>query len=216
MAEQQEFAQYLIADEWFDYHHPSVAALAESIHLHDKSQLELAVEIYYLVRDEFEYNPYSFVDGRHSFKASFCVENNKGYCIPKSSLMIALCRSKGIPARIGLADVTNHLSTPCFLKLLRTDIFSMHAYVEVFLENKWIKATPVFNKALCDRMNSPCLEFDGVSDSLLQPFNNSGRKFMEYLKDWGAFSVLPVDFIIENLNKHYPHLMADFGKNYCE
>jgi len=205
----EDMQQYLVATEYFDYHHPKVVNLFKQIT--SNTAKAMAVEIYYLVRDNYLYNPYCFVDGEIGFKGSYCCKNNEGYCIPKASLMIALCRKAGIPARLGLADVLNHLATPKLLEMLGTNIFSMHGYVDLYIEGKWVKATPAFNRTLCEKMNSQPLEFNGEEDSIFQPFTEEGHKHMEYLNDWGTFADLPVDFIMENLNKYYSHLMNDIG-----
>ncbi len=204
-----EMKQYLVATEYFNYHHPKVASLFEQIKL--GSAKEMAIEIYYLVRDNYSYNPYRFVDGEKSFKASYCCLTNEGYCIPKAALMIALCRKAGIPARLGLADVINHLATPKLLAMLGTDIFSMHGYVDLYIDGKWVKATPAFNRSLCEKMNSKPLEFNGKQDSVFQEFTEEGQKHMEYLNDWGTFAELPLEFIMSNLNKHYPYLLNKIG-----
>ena len=199
--------QYTACDQYFNYQHPQIDALAKQVKATDKT--EQAIEIYYLVRDGFPYNPYTFVEGTQTFAAQFCVERDQGYCIPKASLMIALCRKFGIPAKLGLADVTNHLSSPKLLELLRTHVFSMHGYVSVYLDGKWVKATPTFNKELCEKMGTQPLEFNGKEDSILQEFTEQGGKHMEYLADWGTFGEMPISFILENLEKHYPHIMAE-------
>lgn len=197
--------QYLRCDENFNFNHPQIALLAEQIKATEPKQQ--AIEIYYLVRDGFPYNPYTFVEGPKTFTAQFCVENAQGYCIPKAALMVALCRRLGIPAKIGFADVTNHLSSPKLTELLQTEVFSMHGYVSVYIAGKWVKATPTFNKELCAKMGTKALEFDGEQDSLFQEFTEQGQKHMEYLEDWGTFGTMPTPFILENFKKHYSHIM---------
>ena len=56
------------------------------------------------------------------------------------------------------------------------------------------------------------LEFDGENDSYLQAFDSEGRLFMEYLEDYGHFEDVPLDFMINNLKAHYPHIF-DTDKN---
>lgn len=197
--------QYLASDENFDFTHPQIKQLAERVQATDAKQQ--AIEIYYLVRDGFPYNPYTFVEGPSTFSANFCTANSQGYCIPKAALMVALCRYHGIPAKIGFADVTNHLSSPKLTALLQTEVFSMHGYVSVYLNGKWVKATPTFNKELCEKLGTKTLEFNGESDSLFQEFTEQGQKHMEYLKDWGTFGKMPTELILENFNKHYSHIM---------
>lgn len=194
---------------YFDYQHPAVEALFSQL-VADNPR-DLAVEIYYLVRDKYLYNPYRFVEGKVSMTASYCTVHDQGYCISKASLMVALCRRAGIPARIGLADVKNHLSSPKLLALIKTDVFSMHGYVKMYINGHWLKATPAFNRSLCDKMGTEPLEFDGQQDSIFQAFTRDGQQHMEYLVDYGTFDELPYDFIMQNFQKHYPHLLANMG-----
>jgi transglutaminase-like putative cysteine protease len=53
-----------------------------------------------------------------------------------------------------LADVRNHLSTPRLLELLKSDVFAMHGYTELYLNGRWVKATPAFNQQLCELFNA--------------------------------------------------------------
>ena len=68
-----------------------------------------------------------------------------------------------------------------------TDVFSYHGYVEVWLDEKWIKVTPVFNIELCEKVGVAVQEFDGENDSLFQEFDRAGRRHMEYLLDRGVY-----------------------------
>ncbi|GLX81675.1 transglutaminase-like domain-containing protein [Thalassotalea eurytherma] len=199
--------EYLQATPFFNYHHPQVVEFYERLPLYSNvPDIENAVTIYYAVRDTFRYETSAAFKGVPTLKASFCFAEQQGYCLPKSALMIALCRLAGIPARIGLADVKNHLANPQLLEKLQTDIFSMHGYVDAFLQGKWVKATPAFDIALCQRHHINALEFNGVNDSIFHEFTEEGNKHMEYLVDHGTFSDMPVNFILENFSKHYPHL----------
>lgn len=66
----------------------------------------------------------------------------------------------GIPARLGFADVKNHLATPRLTDLNGGDVFHWHAYTDLHLEGRWVKATPAFDLALCERFGVLPLEFD--------------------------------------------------------
>jgi hypothetical protein len=76
--------------------------------------------------------------------------------------------------------------------------------VNVYLDNKWLKMSPAFNKSLCEKLNVEPLEFDGENNSFLQQYNSSGTRFMEYIDDYGHFEDVPLDFMIRNLKEHYP------------
>jgi hypothetical protein len=72
-----------------------------------------------------------------------------------------------------------------------------------------VKATPAFNRSLCERFNVQPLEFDGVDDALLQQSDRVGQRYMEYVFDHGQFADLPFDLLIATWEKHYPTLMAE-------
>lgn len=200
--------EYLQPTPYFDFQHPKIQALAAKVT--GKNDREKAVSIYYLVRDAIKYNPYTLQDGLESLKASYCLKEQQAFCIPKSALMVALCRLKGIPARIGLADVINHLSSPKLIEWLRTEYFAMHGYAEVYIEGKWVKATPVFDQAMCEKFNVAPLGFDGRDDAILQPMTQDGLKHMEYVKQHGSFADMPISLILKTVADVYPHIHQTF------
>ncbi len=127
----------------------------------------------------------------------------RGWCDAKSALFVASLRSLGIPARPAYADVKNHLATPRLLEALGSDIFYWHSYSEVLIEDRWVKATPVFNKSLCDKFGLKALDFDGLHDSLFHEFDRAGNRHMEYIHDRGAFADVPFDDIIATFRSEY-------------
>ena len=194
--------RYLEETKFFNFSHPAIQNLNQQVI--GNTKLEQAVNLYYLVRDGSRYNPYTFAEGEKAFYASYAAEQEQAYCIPKSSLMVAASRALGIPARLGLADVRNHLSSPRLLEFLGTDLFVMHGYAELYLKDKWVKCTPVFNKQLCEKFHIKPLEFDGEKDSIFHPYTRDDRPHMEYVKDHGTFAELPAKFILQSVAKAYP------------
>ncbi len=203
------FDDYLAADAFFDHDHPAVNALAEELTRDVDEPIEQAVALYRFVRDEINYNAYTFKAEPHTFSASYCLQQGESYCIPKAVLLGALCRAKGIPARLGLADVRNHLASPQFLEYLQSDVFVMHGYIDLYLNGKWVKATPAFDRRLCRLMKVAPLEFDGRKDSIFHEFNDSGEQHMEYLADHGVFASVPHQQILDAVRAAYPHLSGD-------
>ena len=131
----------------------------------------------------------------------------RGFCVGKSAVLTAAARVAGIPARPGYADVRNHLTS----KRLREqvgDTFYWHSYTELKIDGKWVKCTPAFDAGLCERAKIAPLEFDGVNDSLFHPFDQAGRRHMEYLRDRGAFADVPFETIVAAFKKFYPKLVA--------
>ena len=191
---------------FIDSDHPLVIDFAERWRGASRDPREQAVSLYRAVRDEVRYNPYVFSADHDTLKASHALAAGESYCVPKANLLAACARHCGIPARIGLADVRNHLSTPRLIEMLRSEVFALHGYTELFLEGRWVKATPAFNLALCRMFKVAPLEFDGRTDSVFHPFNAKGERYMEYLVDHGQFDDLPVELFFAHLRQCYPHL----------
>ena len=194
---------------FIDSDHSLVIDFAERWRGASRDPREQAVNLYRAVRDEIRYNPYVFSADHQTLKASHALAAGESYCVPKALLLAACARHCGIPARIGLADVRNHLSTPRLIEMLRSEVFAMHGYTELFLEGRWVKATPAFNLALCRMFKVAPLEFDGRTDSVFHPFNAKGERYMEYLVDHGQFDDLPVELFFAHLRQCYPHLFEE-------
>lgn len=193
---------FLKAGAFVDSDHPAVIAFARE-HGHGSTDREKALALYYAIRDGFRYDPYMATDNPDFYRASGVLEFGRGWCVPKAALMAACARIHGIPARPGYADVVNHLATPELLAALGDTVFYWHSYCEVFLEGKWVKATPAFNKSLCDRFGLKPLEFDGRTDSLFHEFDQAGNKHMEYLNDRGTFADVPYEDIVATFREKY-------------
>lgn len=175
------------------------------------SKKEQAVRLYYAVRDGFAYNPYCLTLNKIHYKASYVLERKEGFCIQKAILLAAAARALGIPSRLGFANVRNHLATKKLLKLMKTDLFVFHGYTTLFLDRKWVKATPAFNIKLCERFGTKPLEFDGNTDSVFHPYDSSGKRHMEYVHDYGLFDDFPFEQMLDEFEKYYPHLMDHFS-----
>lgn len=170
---------------------------------------ERVLRLYKAVRDEVVYDPYGVTLEPFQFKASTTLSRRKGFCVTKSALMAAASRAIGVPARVGYADVKNHLTTERLRKRMGTDIFVFHGYAELFLDGKWVKATPVFNIELCERFRVLPLEFDGEKDSIFHPFDADGRRHMEYVNFRGAYDDLPFEEIRHTFHEVYPYMRTD-------
>ncbi|MDP6399198.1 MAG: transglutaminase-like domain-containing protein, partial [Arenicellales bacterium] len=71
--------------------------------------IEQVVLLYYAVRDQIRYDPYGAVVSVTGLSARRNLEVGHGWCVSKSILLAACCRAIGVPARLGYADVRNHL-----------------------------------------------------------------------------------------------------------
>ena len=96
-------------------------------------------------------------------------------------------------------------------QLEKTDEFIFHGYTELYLAGKWVKATPAFNLDLCKRFGVKPLEFNGRDDSIFHPFDQTGNKHMEYIRDHGQFADFPLEKMVRAFKKGYPHLYKQGG-----
>ena len=162
------------------------------------NQTDQAVRLYYAVRDGIRYNPYLFdltVDG---LKASTTLEAGESWCVPKAALLAACCRVLGMPTQVGFADVRNHLSTERMREKMKTDIFHWHGYTSIYLNRKWVKATPAFNLELCEKFRLKPLEFNGQEDSIFHSWDLDGHRHMEYLHFRGDYDDVPLEEMRES------------------
>jgi len=196
-----------------DSAHPMVQAFAREHATADNAR-ERAVALYYAVRDGIRYDPYRVDLRPQGMRASAVIASGHGWCVPKATLLAAVCRAAGIPARLGFADVRNHLSTERMRETMKTDVFAWHGFTEIWLDDAWRKATPAFNVALCDRFGLLPLDFDGVADSIYHPFDRAGQRHMEYLRQRGSHVDVPLDALAQTFREIYGPWMlagADFS-----
>jgi len=197
---------YRLPGRFVDSDHPDVIAFARRASAGATGPVDAAIRLYYAVRDEIRYDPYGIRLDPAEFLASRCLARGRGFCITKAALLAAAARAVGIPARLGYADVKNHLATPKLLELLGTDLFTYHGYTDIFLDGAWVKATPAFNLSLCQKFRVLPLEFDGRTDSVFHPFDADGRQHMQYVEDRGTRADVPFDEIAANFREVYPRL----------
>jgi len=194
---------YLHATTFIDSNNPAIVAFAQNALGDTETVKDKALALYGAVRDQIQYDPYIDFLNPAEFRASDVLRAGRGFCVGKSALLAAAARAAGIPARPGYADVRNHLTSKRLTEQVG-DTFYWHSYTELNIDGKWVKCTPAFDKALCERAKIAPLDFDGVNDSLFHPFDPAGRRHMEYLKDRGAFADVPFETIVADFRKFYP------------
>ncbi len=200
-----DFEAYRRPAALIDSDHPAVLAYAGRV-AGTGSDREKALRLYYAVRDDLRYDPYNTPMRREAYRASTTLEAGHGYCVNKAGLMAAVCRAVGLPARVGYADVRNHMTTRRLSELMGSDVFYYHGYTEVWLDGRWVKATPAFNKELTERFGLKPLDWDAAGDSIYHPFDLSGRRHMEYLAYRGIFADIPFDEIRAAFRHYYPRM----------
>jgi transglutaminase-like putative cysteine protease len=189
-----------------NFNHPDFNEFLKGFNFSD-NPTENVKEAYFKIRDLFLYDPYHLDLNKNALIASEIIKKRRAWCVEKALIMVACCRAIGIPARFGFAIVTNHIGVEKLTNYLRRHEIVFHGYVEVFLENKWIKCTPAFDKRVCRLSGVSTLDWDGKNDSMFQEFEN-GKKFMEYLNFYGEFADIPFELMHQEMKKYYPHLFA--------
>jgi transglutaminase-like putative cysteine protease len=208
-AAKNSMKEYLEPTEFLNFDDANVFEFAVRNSVGANTEREKAVKLYYAVRDGFQYNPNILDLRREGLKASDLLKRNRGYCVEKAVLLAASARAVGVPSRLSFYIVRNHIATEKLEKLLRKNYLVFHGAAELFLDGKWIKATPAFNKNLCGYLNVEPLEFDGTRDSIFQEYDKTGKVFMKYLHEYGAFDDLPYELYLDELKKHYPHIFEN-------
>jgi transglutaminase-like putative cysteine protease len=202
-----DHAAFLTPGAFVDSDTPAVVAFAKHATADAGNPLDAVLRLYATIRDTIAYDPYVDLTDPANYRASSVLAAGRGFCVGKAALLAAAARAIGLPARVGYADVRNHLTSPRLYRLIGTDVFIWHSYADLFLDGRWVKATPAFDRALCDRVEVKTLEFDGRSDSLFHPFDRSGRRHMQYLRDRGTFADVPFEGIVTDFRREYPNLM---------
>jgi transglutaminase-like putative cysteine protease len=185
--------QYIQPDVFVDYEQEKVAAfLRLLIDQTYQTPEDVAVKLYNAVRDQILYDPYAISNDPEDYRASNILAKRRGFCVQKAILLCTLARSAGIPSRLGFATVHNHLASHKLIQFIGSHVFVFHGYTELWLNQRWIKVTPVFNAELCRRYEVPPLEFNGREDALFQSYNSVNKPFMEYTQYHGSFSTVPL------------------------
>lgn len=201
--------QFLKKTEFLDFDDDALGRYAIDVAKEGKTLTEKAILIFNSVRDGWRYNPYDVSLKKEAMIASNIFKKEEGHCIDKAIILTSCLRKNGIPARMCVAKVMNHIATEKYESYLGTKVLVPHGYVELYLNGKWIRVVPAFNKTLCEKLNVDVLEFDGEQDAMFQSYDKKENKFMEYLEDYGHFEDIPVDLFVKLMKENYPKLFKE-------
>lgn len=202
-----DLQRYLKPGRFVNSDDPAVIAFTRDTIAGVENDLDRALALYYRIR----YDPYLPLGRRRSCTAVDCLKSGRGWCVPKAALYAACARGIGIPARPGCADVKSHMATRKLLDAIGTNIFYWHSYCDLYLNRKWVKATPSFNKSICHKFWIKPLDFDGVNDSLFHEFDRAGNRHMEYLHHRGTYEDVPFTEIIATFRERYRSLAGQIN-----
>jgi transglutaminase-like putative cysteine protease len=174
----------------------SIKEKAQDLTKGQRTTVEKARSLFYFVRDGIKYNPYPPFGHPELYGASLTLARGEGYCVQKAILLAALARAAGTPARLRFAAIRNHLSPRKLVEVMGTNLFIWHGYDELFIEDKWVKATPTFDAKMCQKNRIIPVEFDGENDAVFHSHNRDGKLHIEYVKDHGHYQDVPLDRIL--------------------
>lgn len=203
----------LLATATFDHDTPAVREWALATVGDAEDEVRRAALLFADVRDRIRYDPYAIDLRAEAFTAGAALQSGRSWCVPKAILLVAGARAVGIPARIGFADVRNHLSSEKLRERMGSDLFVFHGYASLHIGGRWLKASPAFNAALCERFGVPPLEFDGSADALLHAYDGAGRRHMEYVNDRGTWTGVPLEAMYDAFAANYAsgQAAAEYG-----
>ena len=193
----EKLEKYLRPTSVIDWDNESVKQKAQELTRGLSADGEKAVALYYFVRDQIKHNPYAEGFCPEDYKASVILQRGYGYCQHKALLLAALARAVGIPARLGYADIRDHLLSKKFRDMIGGDnLLIQHGYTQLYLDGKWVHASPAYDLGTCNKMGFVPVEFDGIHDARDSAFNQRGKPHIEYVKDHGTYDDFPWDFIL--------------------
>lgn len=202
-------ARYLAETAHLDYGHPAIRTFVAEATAETDDPREAAVRLFYAVRDGLDYDVFGQDLSSDGICASAILARGEGFCLHKSILYAACVRAVGVPSRLKVSEVRNHLSSPRLRALVGGDVF-VHWLTEIHLDGRWIKATPVFNKLLCRLYGIEPLEFDGVHDASAHPFKDGAE--MQFLRDHGTYADVDYDHLIGVMRARHPRM---FERGLC-
>lgn len=184
--------EYLKPTPAIDCETGSIKEKAQELTSGQEKMAEKTKSLFYFVRDEIKYNPFSPRYLPEHYRASTILDRGEGYCVQKAVLLAALARAIGIPARLRFANIRNYLPFGKLAEIMETNLFVYHGYDELYIEGKWVKATPTFDLKMCQDHRIIPVEFDGKKDALFHSHNQDGELQIEYVRDHGHYQALPL------------------------
>jgi len=174
-----------------------------------KTDKEKAVALFYFVRDKIKHNAYVPLYDANRYKASSTLKEGNGMCQNKAILLVALARAVGIPARLGFVDVEDHQLSDSFKQMIGgVNTMPFHGFAELYIDGRWVHASPAYDLATCRKKGFIPVEFDGVNDAKDSEYTKSGQLHMKHIQYHGPYEDLPLDEIYS----YYREWIAKMGK----
>ncbi len=195
--------EYLQATYCLDCDNAEIRKLVTELTAGIDSDSEKAKKLFYYVRDKVHYDMYAVSNLGDDYKASSILKAGRGYCLQKAILLTAMGRAAQIPSRLVLVAIRNHKAPSEVHEVMKNDIFFPHAYNQFYINSTWVNAAATFDRSICEKINVPWVDFDGVSDALLPAAGYDGEPYIEYVDRYGVFQDVPWPLILEKLSFYY-------------
>jgi transglutaminase-like putative cysteine protease len=193
----KEADQYLKPTQIIDCDNGMIQEKAHQVTMGQEDVVEKAKGLFRFVRDEIKYNPFLPRYLPEHFRASNTLARREGFCVQKAALLVALSRAVGIPARLGFAVIRNYLLPEKVAEMLKKNVLPDHGYAELYIHDRWVKATPALDIETCQKNRIIPVEFDGKNDAKFHSHNQDGKLHIEYLLDRGPYEDVPLNEIQE-------------------
>ena len=130
---------YLQATYFFDYNHTAIQQFIAPLDRKEFTAKEKAIQLYFKIRDGWRYNPSIIEATKEGWRSSFILSKPEGHCLDKSILFVSGLRGLGIPARLHLAKVINHIGVEQIIERFGIKELTPHGMVDVCLNSIWLK-----------------------------------------------------------------------------
>jgi hypothetical protein len=182
----------------------SIIDTAKQLTNEKKNDPEKAKALFFFVRDKIKYNISLPKLTLKDNKASVTLQREAGYCVQKAVLLAALARAIDIPARLHFSDIRNFIvPKPLLEQRGGINLFVYHGYDELYINGRWVKVVVAFDNITCEKNRLIPVNFDGLNNALLPKYNRDGKLHIEYEKNHGHYSDLPLDQIIAERKRIY-------------
>lgn len=199
----EQLEKYLKPTPTIDCDNEAIREKAHDLIKNQRDTADKAKSLFYFVRDKIKYNMYVPFYLLEHYIASRTLQKGEGYCCQKAILMAALARAVGIPARLGYADIINYMLPKKFVEARKSNLIIYHGFAELFLNDRWVKVTPVFDLDMCQRHRFIPVDFDGKNDAKFHPINQDGKPHIEYVRERGSYEDIPLDEILNARKQGY-------------
>lgn len=199
----EDLSEYLKEDSIFDFNHPRIQDIIKELNVNGLTDKEIAIKLFYFVRDKITYSVKIDSFDHSTFRASGTLNSTHSYCIPKAIALSTLARAVGIPSKIHFVDFINHRLSPEIEELWGTKVMAGHCFSELYIDGKWIKATPALDIRTTSKHGFKQIEFNGKDDAMLHKKDINGNLHAEYIKDHDAFSYFPFEMVMNIFRENY-------------